>query len=99
MSQIMTTCIILHNMIIEDQRDEEQQSLDFDSTPARRARVDHHRNNRDDFNIVVEHTNPDDIPWQSMTAVIRRMQQTRDTNAFFTLQTDLIDHLWSEQGK
>lgn len=73
----MTTCIILHNMIVV------------------RAR----RDAMDDHDIRIVHTNPEDVPEQSTAALIGRLTETRDSEAYFTLQNDLVEYAWRAKGQ
>jgi len=94
----MITCIILHNLIVEDQRGESQQVYEYDSAPVRRARRRAHEIEIPDLPIVITHTDPEDLPDHSIGSVISRTKQTRDVDTHFNLKRDLIAHIWANKG-
>ena len=84
LQKIMKACIILHNMIIEDERDDnEVVDLDYEQND----RVDNPplqvlREQNDEFLSYIE-----------------RHGSIRDREIHFQLQSDLIEHLWQLQGE
>jgi hypothetical protein len=84
LESIMLACIILHNMIIEDERDIEQVPLDLNeeaSTYSVQAAT-----------IISEVENPE------MQDVLNRNIALHDRRAHKQLQSDLIDHIWQKFG-
>ena len=91
-------------MIVEDERDgDNDDPLRFDYDVAnmrhRHRRIVAHRNAQPDHDIQIMHTDPDDIPAQSMTALIARLKESRDVELHMQLQRDLIANLWNTKGK
>ena len=84
---IMMTCIILHNMIVEDERDEtgDNHEVDPDEVPTRPRRAeiyDHYE---------VDHLVERDPP--ALGEFMRRYQQVRCPIVHKSLQEDLVKHL------
>jgi hypothetical protein len=89
LTDVMDTCIIMHNMIVENERDdnrsyvfgEEGTKVDFDYDD-------------DGFNVT-----PDDqIPRDEFAAFFDYHKRIRDKAAHYQLRNDLIDHLWNKAG-
>jgi hypothetical protein len=83
LQNIMLACIILHNMIIEDEKDIEQVPFDL--------------NEEGSIYIVEEATithreNPE------MKDVLNRNTAIHDRQVYKQLQSDLIDHIWQKFG-
>ena len=84
LQKIMKACIILHNMIVEDERDDnEMVDLDYEQIDG----VDNPplqvlREQSDGFMLYIE-----------------RYGRIRDREIHFQLQLDLIEHLWQLQGE
>ncbi|CAL9005476.1 unnamed protein product [Prunus brigantina] len=95
LNSIMLTCIILHNMIVEDERDDyyDGESDDEDSDPnrSRRARA-----------LIYDGA---DFPWDprtgriSMESYMSRYRAIRCPVANNGLQGDLVAHLWNIRGQ
>ncbi|KAK9986990.1 hypothetical protein SO802_031941 [Lithocarpus litseifolius] len=84
LQKIMKACIILHNMIVEDERDDnEVVDLDYEQID----RVDNPL-------LQVLHEQSD-----GFLAYIERYGRIRDREIHFQLQLDLIEHLWQLQGE
>jgi hypothetical protein len=84
LESIMLACIILHNMIIEDERDIEQVPLDLNeeaNTYSVQAAT-----------IISEVENPE------MQDVLNRNIALDDRRVHKQLQSDLIDHIWQKFG-
>ncbi|XP_050264545.1 uncharacterized protein LOC126708694 [Quercus robur] len=84
LKKIMKVCIILHNMIVEDERDDNEvidldyeQNDGLDNPPLQML-----REQSDEFLSYIE-----------------RHGRIRDREIHFQLQSDLIDHLWQLQGE
>lgn len=83
LENIMLACIILHNMIIEDEKDIEDDSFDLNeegTTSTVQASTIAHG-----YDPVMEE-------------VIQRSAEIRDREAHRQLQSDLIDHIWQKFG-
>ncbi|CAN1268340.1 Protein ALP1-like [Linum perenne] len=83
LGEIMLTCIVLHNMIVEDQRPEVEDD--------RTARIEY------DTNPNVTWDPPDhDIP--TLTDYMTRHNRIRDRPTHHALRNDLVEHLWAQYG-
>jgi hypothetical protein len=84
LESIMLACIVLHNMIIEDERDIEEDQLDLNeeaSTYSVQAAT-----------ISSDRENPE------MEELLNRDKELRDSQAHKQLQEDLIEHIWQKFG-
>ncbi|KAL8470837.1 hypothetical protein ACS0TY_033416 [Phlomoides rotata] len=79
---IITACIIMHNMIIEDERDLE---APIEATPRVPA---------PDILTPQVPATPRDNENSSFKAYVARYKKIRDKDAHITLRNALIDHLW-----
>ncbi|XP_057789832.1 uncharacterized protein LOC131006678 [Salvia miltiorrhiza] len=90
MGKIMMACIIMHNMIVEDERDTYQNYYDptefFMDTPARVQTED-----GEHFRYSTERI-------ASLSAYMTNRDQLRNREAHRTLQDDLIEHIWEKFG-
>ncbi|XP_024160560.1 uncharacterized protein LOC112167738 [Rosa chinensis] len=85
---IMMTCIILHNMIVEDEHDEDAaQPFDPDDIPTRPRKAEIYKR-------PVMDTDVDRNP-QQLNQFLRRYREVRCPVMNKNLQDDLIDHLWT----
>jgi hypothetical protein len=84
LESIMLACIILHNMIIEDERDIEEDQLDLNEE-ANTYSVQ-------GGTISSSRVNPE------MEEVLNRNKELRDCSAHKQLQEDLIEHIWQKFG-
>ncbi|XP_024178577.1 uncharacterized protein LOC112184544 [Rosa chinensis] len=85
---IMMTCIILHNMIVEDERDEDAtQPFDPDDIPTRPRKAEIYKRPEMDTDV---HRNP-----QQLNQFLRLYREVRCPVMNKNLQDDLVDHLWT----
>jgi hypothetical protein len=84
LENIMLACIILHNMVIEDEKDMNQLPLDLNETPSTSTVKEA---------TISQGHNPE------MEQVIERNVIIRDCTAHRQLQSDLIEHIWLKFGK
>ena len=81
---IMRSCIILHNMIVEDERDTyAQHRTDYDQSEASGF------NAPQTFSTVV-------LP--AFANHVRARSELRDSNVHHELQADLVKHIWEKFG-
>ena len=84
LQKIMKACIILHNMIVEDERDDnEMVDLDYEQNDG----VDN-----PPLQVLREQSD-------EFLSYIKRHGCIRDLEIHFQLQSDLIEHLWQLQGE
>jgi hypothetical protein len=85
LKMIMTTCIILHNMIVEDQRTAREQVIDEEFDEPHnivRFRGPNQRQRRQiDFQLVP--TEPVDLPSGAVASLVSRIKAIRDRTAYF----------------
>ncbi|XP_062085722.1 uncharacterized protein LOC133791827 [Humulus lupulus] len=83
LKDIMYACIILHTIIVEDERDAYENLFDFnyDDGPA------------DTLMVEVLHEPISDFP-----TMLQRNTEIRDRNIHHNLQADLVEHIWSKFG-
>ena len=79
LQEIMKACIILHNIIVEDEWDENE-AVDFDYEQI--GEVDN-----PPIQVSREHVN-------GFMAFIQSHERIKDQQIHSQLQSDLIDHLW-----
>ncbi|CAH9063806.1 unnamed protein product [Cuscuta epithymum] len=82
LGKIMKTCIILHNMIIENERSEGVNPEDWrdeGDEPSESVNLEH------DFTLI-------------MSMMINRTKQVQDTWLHRELKKNLINHLWEVYG-
>ncbi|XP_024164217.1 uncharacterized protein LOC112171237 [Rosa chinensis] len=85
---IMMTCIILRNMIVEDEHDEDAaQPFDPDDIPTRPRKAEIYKR-------PVMDTDVDRNP-QQLNQFLRRYREVRCPVMNKNLQDDLVDHLWT----
>ncbi|XP_075675155.1 uncharacterized protein LOC142644420 [Castanea sativa] len=84
LQKIMKACIILHNMIVEDEWDDnEVVNLDYEQIDG-----------VDNPPMQVLHEQND-----GFLSYIERYRRIRDRDIHFQLQKDLVEHLWQLQGE
>ena len=81
LENIMLACIILHNMIIEDEKDIEDDSFDL---------------NEEATTSTVQPSTITQGHDPAMEEVLQRDTEIRDREAHRQLQSDLIDHIWQK---
>ncbi|GJU00256.1 putative nuclease HARBI1 [Tanacetum coccineum] len=86
MGQIMIACIIMHNMIVEDERETYR---NYDPSEFFN---DTHTNGNDD---VVEYSTE---RIADLRSYMRNREQLRNREAHSSLQNDLIEHIWQKFG-
>lgn len=84
MAVIVRACVILHNMIVEDQRG------DREADPV----LQEEREERGAFNRPREA-----LPNADVSTLAKNMMTLRDERAWASLRHDLIEHLWERQGR
>ena len=84
LENIMLACIIMHNMVIEDEKDIELVPIDLNETPS--------------TSIVKEATISQNQDNPEMEQVIQRNAIIRDRATHRQLQSDLVDHIWQKFG-
>ncbi|XP_074337691.1 uncharacterized protein LOC141674890 [Apium graveolens] len=81
LAKIMRACIILHNMIVEDERD--TYATPFGPLPI-----------YDDTTNGLSQPNLGEEPFAPYERYIERNIQIRDRQKYRQLQTDLVEHIW-----
>ena len=82
--KIVKVCIILHNMIVENERDENE-VVDFDYEQIDEV-------NNPPIQVSREHAN-------GFMAFIQSHECIRDQKIHYQLQSDRINHLWQLHGE
>ena len=83
-STIMFACIVLHNMIIEDERDMEDGQRHYEYEGASQPPQ------------VLRHNTP--LTEADFNIHLSRQVRFRDAQLHIQLQKDLMDHLWNQYG-
>jgi hypothetical protein len=81
---IMTSCIILHNMIIEDEKEQARIHIDLSVNPGASMALPPK---------VSTQVNP--CPQD----VLRRNSEIQDKAKHIALKKDLVEHIWEQYGK
>jgi hypothetical protein len=88
---IMMACIILHNMIVEDERDEYggEQVYNFDD-------MGQYLCNYDDMGqrVIVSHNSSPELD-----AFIQKYKNIKNKETHYQLKADLIEHLWQNHSE
>ena len=83
--KVVLACIILHNMIVEDEKEEDiEQDLDMNETPS---------------TVVVqepEFSFEDQVPFQR---VLEKGDDIQSRAAHIQLKKDLVEHIWNKFGR
>ena len=88
LQKIIKACIILHNMIVEDEWEDERDDNEV-------VDLNYKQNDRvDNPPLQVKHEQSDEF-----LSYIERHGRIRDREIHFQLQSDLIEHLWQLQGE
>ena len=84
LERVVLACIVLHNMIVEDEKEEDiEENLDLNETPS---------------TVIVDEPefSPDDyVPFQR---VLDKDDKIRDCSAHLQLKRDLVEHIWNKNG-
>jgi hypothetical protein len=83
---VMKTCIILHNMIVEDERNENLDHI-------------YDKNASSTQNMAPQFINPITSRRADFSTFVLNIQQIRNADLHFALRNDLIAHLWARKGK
>jgi hypothetical protein len=81
---IMTSCIILHNMIIEDEKEQARIHIDLNVNPGASIALPPE---------VSTQVNP------CIQDVLRRNLEIQDKAKHIALKKDLVEHIWERYGK
>ncbi|XP_024163735.1 uncharacterized protein LOC112170623 [Rosa chinensis] len=88
LSYIMMTCIILHNMIVDDEREEDEESpFDPDDIPTRPRKAQIYERYKDDHEVERNRLELEEF--------MTRYQGVRCPIVHRVLQGDLVKHLWN----
>ena len=88
---IMMTCLILHNMIVEDERDEyAQQVIDPNDILTDPIRAEIYERPKKRYTYVERHP-------QQLEYFLRRFREVRCPVVNNNLQSDLVKHLWNKK--
>ncbi|XP_062218858.1 uncharacterized protein LOC133918803 [Phragmites australis] len=82
LGQIMTACVIMHNMIIEDERED----FDYDHEPEN-FHYDH-----EGERVIIEDEHTPEL--SQFIEFIKNNHDIRDRQTHSQLQDDLVEHLW-----
>ena len=88
LKKIMKACIILHNMIVEDEREDERDDNEV-------VDLDYEQNDGVVILLCKCYVKKSD----EFLSYIERHERIRDREIHFQLQSDLIEHLWQLQGE
>jgi hypothetical protein len=83
LENIILACIILHNMVIEDEKDLEEIPIDLNEAAS---------------TSTVQEASISQGPNPLMEQVIERNVAIRDRNTHKQLQSDLVEHVWHKFG-
>ncbi|KAI3778281.1 hypothetical protein L2E82_07462 [Cichorium intybus] len=95
MGKIMIACIILHNMIVEDERDTYLHYYDpsefLNDIPINQQRSNSTQDYEQTFEYSTERI-------ASLSSYMTNREQLRNREAHITLKNDLIEHIWQKFG-
>jgi hypothetical protein len=83
---IMLTCVILHNMIVEDEKELAKIPIDLNENAS--ASI-----------ALPPEVKTSSTPNQEFAALLQRNAQIRDRSAHVKLRDDLVEHIWHRFGK
>ena len=99
---IMTACICLHNMIVEDRRLTTAEAVSDDEFDVPLEQSSNRRPNKrcrrtqTDFNL--QRTAYEDLPSDALASMVSKIKEFRDHAKYFQLQSDLVADIWKAQG-
>ena len=102
LKKIMTTCIILHNMISEFNHENPDDDFEYHDLEVHLDQLDSEDAENEDVDSNEEVTNDFMAPRQYHTYVrnyVARYKAIRDTEIHDQVKKDLIDHLWNCYGE
>lgn len=85
LESIITACIIIHNMIIENEKDD---PTICEANPE---------SNIDEITADIHRIGPENQ--EKFETFLSRYKAVHDTNQHFQLRNDLIEHLWAMKGE
>ncbi|XP_065082628.1 uncharacterized protein LOC135705006 [Ochlerotatus camptorhynchus] len=85
LESIITACIIIHNMIIENEKDD---PTICEANPE---------SNIDEITADIHRIGPENQ--EKFETFLSRYKAVHDTNQHFQLRNDLIEHLWATKGE
>jgi len=81
----MQACVILHNMIVEDEKESVRVALDLNENPS--ATI-----------VLPPEVHTSDNPNPCFTEVLRRNSAIKARPTHKKLKNDLIEHIWQRYG-
>ncbi|CEO99784.1 DDE Tnp4 domain-containing protein [Plasmodiophora brassicae] len=94
---LMTAAVILHNMIVEDERHDPNLQADLDFLPNENRPPD--PMNPEPYIVIRRHPRPEALPQGSIVrSKIERYEVIRDKGMHYNLEADLVRHIWNNAG-
>lgn len=95
MGKVMIACIIMHNMIVEDERDTYLNHYDpsefLNDTPRNRQQGSSSQDDEQPFQYSTQRIG-------SLSSYMTNREQLRNREAHLALRNDLIEHIWQKFG-